>query len=53
MMKRRKWGRYTLPEGFAERGYPKDSSYHTTSRNMMGRKNLDYGYQTIFKLYKY
>jgi hypothetical protein len=52
-MKRRKWGRYVLPEGFAEHGYPKDSSYHTTSRNMMSRKIPDYGYQTTFKQCKY
>jgi hypothetical protein len=52
-MKIRKWGRYALPEGFIECGYPKDSSYHMTSRNMMGRKNPDYGYQTTFKQYKY
>jgi hypothetical protein len=48
-MKRRKWERYALPEGFTERKYPKDSSYHTTNRNMMGHKNPDYGYQTAFK----
>jgi hypothetical protein len=52
-MKRRKWGHYALPEGFVERGYPKDSSYHTTSKNMMGLKNPDYGYQNTFKQYKY
>jgi hypothetical protein len=51
-MKRRKWARYALPEGFREREYPKDSSYHTTSRNMMGRKNPSYGCQTIFTQYK-
>jgi hypothetical protein len=52
-MKRRKWGPYALPKGFAERGYLKDSSYHMTSRNMMGCKNPDYSYQTTFKEYKY
>jgi hypothetical protein len=52
-MERRKWERYALPKGFAERGYPNDSSYHTTSRNTMGRKNPDYGYQITFKQYKY
>jgi hypothetical protein len=45
--------RYALSKGFAKCGYPKDSSYHTTSRNMMGRKKPDYGYQTTFKKYKY
>jgi hypothetical protein len=45
--------RYALPEGFAEREYPKDSNYHTTSRNTMGHKSLGYGYQTIFKQCKY
>jgi hypothetical protein len=35
-MKRRKWARYALPEGFAECGYTKDSSYHTTSKNYDG-----------------
>jgi hypothetical protein len=52
MMKKR-WARYALPEGFAECGYPKDSNYHTISKSMMGHKNLDYGYQTTYKQYKY
>jgi hypothetical protein len=38
-----RWARCALPVGFAKRGYPKDSSYLTTSKNMMGRKNLPYG----------
>jgi hypothetical protein len=50
---KRKWARYALPEGFAEREYPKDSNYHTISRNMMGRKNPDYGYQTTSRQCKY
>jgi predicted RNA-binding Zn-ribbon protein involved in translation (DUF1610 family) len=52
-MKRRKWARYALPEGFAEHGYPKDSSYHMTSKNTMGRKNPSCGYEIIFREYKY
>jgi hypothetical protein len=36
--------RYALPEGFTERGYPKDSNYHMTNKNMMGRKNPSCGY---------
>jgi hypothetical protein len=51
--KKRKWARYALPEGFAEREYPKDLSYPMTSKNMMGRKNLSCGYQIIFRQYKY
>jgi hypothetical protein len=52
-MKRRKWARYALPEGFVEREYPKDSSYHMTNRNMMGHKYPSYGCQTIFRQYEY
>jgi predicted RNA-binding Zn-ribbon protein involved in translation (DUF1610 family) len=52
-MKKRKWARYALPKGFAEHGYPKDSNYHMTSQNMMGRKNPSCGYQIIFRHYKY
>jgi hypothetical protein len=52
MMKKR-WVRYALPEGFAKRGYPKDSNYRTTSKNMTGRKNPHYGYQTICKQCRY
>jgi hypothetical protein len=44
---KKKWARYALPEGFAERGYPKDLSCHMTSKNMMGRKNPSCGYETI------
>jgi predicted RNA-binding Zn-ribbon protein involved in translation (DUF1610 family) len=33
--------------------YPKDSKYHMTSKNMMGRKNPSCGYQIIFRKYKY
>jgi hypothetical protein len=50
---KRRWARYALPEGFAEREYPKDSNYNTISRNTMGHKNLGYGYQTTFKQCKY
>jgi hypothetical protein len=42
-MKKKRWARYALPAGFAERGYPKDSGYHTISKNMMGCRNLPYG----------
>jgi hypothetical protein len=52
-MKKRKWVRYALLEGFAEHGYPKDSSYHMTSKNTMGRKNPSCDYQIIFRQYKY
>jgi hypothetical protein len=48
MMKKR-WARYALPEGFAEREYPKDSNYHTISKSTMGHKNPHYGYQTTYK----
>jgi hypothetical protein len=47
--KKKKWGRYALPEGFAERMYPRDLSCHTTSKNMMGHKSPNYGYQIIFR----
>jgi hypothetical protein len=47
------WVRYALPAGFAKRGYPKDSNYHTTSISMTGRKNLSYGYQTICRQCRY
>jgi hypothetical protein len=50
---KRKWARYALPEGFTKRKYPKDSNYHIISRNMMGRKNPGYGYQTTFRQYRY
>jgi hypothetical protein len=45
--------RYALPAGFAECGYPKDSSSHTISKNMIGCKNPRYGCQTTCKQYKY
>jgi hypothetical protein len=50
---KKRWARYALPEGFAERGYPKDSSCHTISKSMMDHKNPRYGYQTTCKQYKY
>jgi hypothetical protein len=50
---KKRWARYALLAGFAERGYPKDSSCHTISKNMMGCKNPRYGYQTTWKQYKY
>jgi hypothetical protein len=49
----KRWAHHALPAGFAEHEYPKDSSYHTISKNTMGRKNARYGYQTICKQYKY
>jgi hypothetical protein len=50
---KKKWARYALPEGFAEREYPKDSNYHTISKSMMGHKNPRYSYQTTYKQCKY
>jgi hypothetical protein len=52
-MTKKRWARYALPEGFAEREYPKDLNYHTISKSTMGHKNLNCGYQTTFKQYKY
>jgi hypothetical protein len=46
---KKKWAHYALPVGFAERGYPMDSSFHTINKNMMGRKNPHYGCQTTYK----
>jgi hypothetical protein len=37
----------------AEREYPKDLNYHTINKSTMGHNNLNYGYQTTFKQYKY
>jgi hypothetical protein len=48
-----RWARYALSEGFAEHEYPKDLNYHTINRSMMGHKNLNCGYQTTYKQYKY
>jgi hypothetical protein len=50
---KKRWAHYALPEGFAEREYPKDSNYHTISKSMMGHKNPRYGYQTTYKQCKY
>jgi hypothetical protein len=50
---KKRWARHALPEGFAEREYPKDLNFHTISKSMMGHKNLNYGYQTTCKKYKY
>jgi hypothetical protein len=33
---KKRWARYALPEGFAEREYPKDSNYHTISKKYDG-----------------
>jgi hypothetical protein len=52
-MRKKKWERYALHKGFVESRYPKDSSYLTTSKNMMDHKNPNYGCQTIFKPLKY
>jgi hypothetical protein len=41
---KKRWARHALPAGFAKREYPKDSRYHTISKNTMGRKNPRYGY---------
>jgi hypothetical protein len=50
---KKRWARYALLEGFAERDYPKDLNYHTISKSMMGHMNLNCGYQTTSKQYKY
>jgi hypothetical protein len=50
---KKRWARYALPAGFAKREYPKDSSYRTIKKNMMGRKNPLCGYQITCKQYKY
>jgi hypothetical protein len=50
---KKRWACYALPEGFAEREYPKDLNCHMISKSTMGHKNLNYGYQTTFKQYKY
>jgi hypothetical protein len=47
--KKKKWGLYALPTGFAKRRYPRVLGYRTTSKNMMGHKNPNYGYQAIFR----
>jgi hypothetical protein len=52
-MMRKRWARYALPAGFAKRGYPKDSNYHMTSKNMMGHKNQPYGCQITYKQCRY
>jgi hypothetical protein len=46
--KKKKWKRHALPAAFGGRMYPKVLSYHTTSKNMTGCKNPNYGYQIIF-----
>jgi hypothetical protein len=50
---KRKWALYALPEGFVKHEYPKDSNNHAISRNMMGRKDPGYGYQTTSRQCKY
>jgi hypothetical protein len=50
---KKRWARCALPAGFAKRGYPKDSSYRTTSKNMMCRKNLPYGYRITCRQCRY
>jgi hypothetical protein len=47
------WARYALPAGFAKRGYPKDSNYHTTRINTTDHKNPPYGYQIFYRQYRY
>jgi hypothetical protein len=51
--RKQRWGRYALPVGLAERKYPKDSIYLTTNKNMTDHRNLNCGYQIIFKRFKY
>jgi hypothetical protein len=48
-----RWARYALPEGFAEGEYPKDLNYYMINKSMVGHRNLNYGYQTTSKQYKY
>jgi hypothetical protein len=50
---KKRCARYALPEGFAELEYPKDLNYHTISKSMMDHKNINYGYPTTYKQYKY
>jgi hypothetical protein len=50
---KKRWARYALPEGFAERGYPRALSCHMTKRSMMGHKSQLYGYQITYKQYRY
>jgi hypothetical protein len=47
--RKKKWGHYALPEGFAEHKYPKDYNYLTTRGSTADHMNLNYGYRTIFK----
>jgi hypothetical protein len=51
--RKQRWGGYALPIGFAERKYPKDSSYPTISKSTTDHRNPNYGYQIIFKPFKY
>jgi hypothetical protein len=48
-MKKKKWERHALPAGFVGRMYPKVLSYHTTNKNMTGRKKPNYGFHIIFR----
>jgi hypothetical protein len=52
-MNKQRWGRHTLPAGFAKCKYPSDSNYHMTKKNTMDRRNPNLGYQTTSKLSKY
>jgi hypothetical protein len=52
-MRKQRWGRYALPVGFVECKYPKDSSYLTISKSTTNHRNPNYGYQIIFKPFKY
>jgi hypothetical protein len=49
---KRRWVHCALPARFAKCEYPKDSSYHMTSKNMMDRKNLPYGYRITCRQYR-
>jgi hypothetical protein len=44
-----RWGHHVSLAEFAERRYPKDSSYPMTSTSTMGRRNHSHGYQIICK----
>jgi hypothetical protein len=50
---KKRWARCALPAGFAKCGYPKDSNYRTTSKNMMDRKSLPYGCRITYRQYRY
>jgi hypothetical protein len=50
---KKEMGTLCFTQGFTKCEYPKDLNYHTISKSTMGHKNLNCGYQTTFKKYKY